>query len=49
MKAPFGAVVTAMVTPFTKTGAVNFDEAARIAKFLAANGSDGILVTGTTG
>ncbi|MFA5927712.1 MAG: 4-hydroxy-tetrahydrodipicolinate synthase [Candidatus Margulisiibacteriota bacterium] len=49
MRAPFGAVVTAMVTPFTKSGAVNFDEAARIANFLAANGSDGILVTGTTG
>lgn len=47
--APFGAVVTAMITPFTHDGEVDFDRVHRLAKHLIANGTDGILVAGTTG
>lgn len=49
MDAPLGRILTAMVTPFTAAGAVDYDEAARIALYLLANGSDGIVVHGTTG
>ena len=45
----FGTVVTAMVTPFTSDGALDLDEAARLAKALVASGSDGLVVAGTTG
>lgn len=45
----FGAVVTAMVTPFTSDGALDLDGAATLARWLAANGSDGLVVAGTTG
>lgn len=44
----FGRVMTAMVTPF-KNGEVNYNEAARLSKFLVANGSDSLLVCGSTG
>ena len=44
----FGRVMTAMVTPF-KGGEVNYKEAARIASFLVENGSDSLLVCGSTG
>lgn len=47
--APFGAVVTAMITPFTSDGEVDFDRVHRLAKYLVANGTDGVLVAGTTG
>lgn len=49
MIAPFGCIVTAMVTPFKKTGDIHYDEAVRLAKHLLENGSDGILLSGTTG
>jgi len=45
----FGSVLTAMVTPFDEQLKVNYNEAARIARYLAENGSDGIVVAGTTG
>ncbi len=45
----FGSVVTAMVTPFTPTGELDLDAAATLARHLAANGSDGLVVAGTTG
>jgi 4-hydroxy-tetrahydrodipicolinate synthase len=45
----FGAVLTAMVTPFDDAGALDLDGAARLARWLAANGSDGLVVAGTTG
>jgi 4-hydroxy-tetrahydrodipicolinate synthase len=45
----FGRVVTAMVTPFTENGDVDFAVAADVARFLAANGSDGLVVAGSTG
>jgi len=45
----FGRVLTAMATPFDASGAVNWAEAARLARHLVDNGSDGIVVAGTTG
>ena len=47
--APFGRVVTAMVTPFNQTGEVDLDLASRLASHLVNEGSDGIIVCGTTG
>lgn len=44
----FGRVMTAMVTPF-KGSEVNYKEAERLAKFLVANGSDSLLICGSTG
>lgn len=41
--------MTAMITPFDKDLAVNFGEVRKIARYLADNGSDGIVVAGTTG
>jgi 4-hydroxy-tetrahydrodipicolinate synthase len=48
-RARFGAVVTAMVTPFDERGAVDLDAAVALARWLADHGSDGLVVTGTTG
>ena len=45
----FGDVITAMITPFKEDGSVNFDKARELAVHLLKNGSDGILVCGTTG
>jgi 4-hydroxy-tetrahydrodipicolinate synthase len=45
----FGAVVTAMATPFDAEGRVDVDGAVALARYLVDNGSDGLLVTGTTG
>lgn len=45
----FGKVVTAMVTPFKADGSVNYAVAEQLAAHLAANGSDTIVVCGTTG
>lgn len=45
----FGSVLTAMVTPLDDKLEVNYKEAAKLAKYLAENGSDGIVVAGTTG
>lgn len=45
----FGAVITAMVTPFDPSGALSIDNAAKLAKFLEKNGSDAIVVAGSTG
>lgn len=47
--ARFGNILTAMVTPFTRDKAVDFDRAAELAKRLIDTGSDGVLITGTTG
>ena len=46
---PFGALITAMITPFTGDGSVDYDRMARLAAHLIDNGHDGLLVTGTTG
>lgn len=45
----FGAVVTAMVTPFDGEGRLDLDAAALLARWLADHGSDGLVVAGTTG
>jgi len=45
----FGRLLTAMVTPFDDQGAVDFDAAATLARWLTEHGSDGLVVAGTTG
>ncbi len=45
----FGRVLTAMATPFDESGGVDYGQATVLAKHLIANGSDGIVVAGTTG
>jgi 4-hydroxy-tetrahydrodipicolinate synthase len=44
-----GSVITAMVTPFRADGAVDLERFRELATFLVENGSDGIVVCGTTG
>jgi len=44
-----GRLITAMVTPFDERGAVDYDQAKRLAKALLDSGSDGLVITGTTG
>ncbi|MEE4540943.1 4-hydroxy-tetrahydrodipicolinate synthase [Streptomyces sp. V4-01] len=48
-KAPFGRVLTAMVTPFTTAGALDLDGAQQLATHLVDAGNDGLVVNGTTG
>ena len=45
----FGKVLTAMVTPFSEDGTVNYALAERLADYLVDHGSDGLVVCGTTG
>lgn len=45
----FGRLITAMVTPFKDDLTVDFEAAAALAEHLVANGSDGLVITGTTG
>jgi 4-hydroxy-tetrahydrodipicolinate synthase len=47
--ARFGAVVTAMVTPFGPDGSIDLEGAALVARHLASSGSEGIVVAGSTG
>jgi len=42
-------VFTAMVTPFNEDGSVDYDAFQRLVVFLCENGSDGVVVAGTTG
>ncbi|MGA7953609.1 MAG: 4-hydroxy-tetrahydrodipicolinate synthase [Gloeobacterales cyanobacterium] len=49
MNPPFGRVITAMVTPFTPEGQVDYETAARLANHLVEHGSEGLVVCGTTG
>jgi 4-hydroxy-tetrahydrodipicolinate synthase len=44
-----GEVLTAMVTPFRPDGSVDLDAFQELARFLVDNGSDGVVVAGTTG
>ena len=46
---PFGRVITAMVTPFVEDGSVNYAVAEKLAVHLVENGSDGLVLCGTTG
>ena len=48
-EAYFGRLLTAMVTPFNADGSVNCEAAADFAEWLLANGSDGLVVEGSTG
>jgi len=48
-EAPFGRVLTAMVTPFTDAGDLDLAGARRLAAHLVDNGNDGLVVSGTTG
>ncbi len=45
----FGDVLTAVATPFDTSGAVDFDSFFKLLRHLADNGSDGVVVAGTTG
>jgi 4-hydroxy-tetrahydrodipicolinate synthase len=45
----FGAVLTAMVTPFDTDGRLDLDGAATLARWLVEHGNDGLVVAGTTG
>lgn len=47
--APFGRVLTAMVTPFDADGGLDLDRAAALAHELVELGNDGLVVSGTTG
>ncbi|MEA2349478.1 MAG: 4-hydroxy-tetrahydrodipicolinate synthase [Thermoleophilaceae bacterium] len=46
---PIGGVLTAMVTPFDDQGRVDEEAAVRVMRHLLDNGSDGLVVAGTTG
>src|SRR5688572_22467972 len=45
----FGRVLTAMITPFRDDGQIDHEKAWNLARHLASHGSDGLVVTGTTG
>lgn len=47
--ARFGRVLTAMATPFTTDGGLDLEGATALARWLVAHGSDGLVVSGTTG
>lgn len=49
MVTDFGRVITAMVTPFKKDLTINFDQVKKLARHLVQSGSDGLVVSGTTG
>ncbi len=45
----FGKILTAMVTPFSENGDVDYELAIKLSNYLFENGSDGIVLCGTTG
>ncbi|MEH7097372.1 4-hydroxy-tetrahydrodipicolinate synthase [Neobacillus vireti] len=45
----FGQVLTAMVTPFDQNGDVDFNAARLLVNYLIENGTEGLVVSGTTG
>ncbi|KGX93119.1 dihydrodipicolinate synthase [Pontibacillus halophilus JSM 076056 = DSM 19796] len=45
----FGKVLTAMVTPFDHRGNIDFEKTTKLIQYLLDNGSDGLVVGGTTG
>jgi len=47
--AEIGRLITAMVTPFDEHGEVDYEQAKRLANALLDSGSDGLVITGTTG
>lgn len=46
---PFGTVLTAMVTPMHPDGSIDIDSAITLANYLLDHGSDGLVISGTTG
>src|SRR4030081_921812 len=49
MGVEIGRLLTAMLTPFKADGSVNYEAAEKLAVLLTADGSDGVVVSGTTG
>jgi len=47
--APFGRLLTAMVTPMTRDGDVDYDGVQHLATHLVDRGNDGLVISGTTG
>lgn len=45
----FGRVLTAMVTPFKKDLTIDYDQVKKLARHLVQSGSDGLVISGTTG
>ncbi|HEY8321688.1 MAG TPA: 4-hydroxy-tetrahydrodipicolinate synthase [Candidatus Baltobacteraceae bacterium] len=45
----FGSLLTAMITPFDESGALDVAESSRIATYLVDRGNDGLVVAGSTG
>ncbi|MDS9471429.1 4-hydroxy-tetrahydrodipicolinate synthase [Sporosarcina pasteurii] len=45
----FGQIVTAMVTPFDEQGEIDFPATSNLIEYLIANGSDSLVIAGTTG
>ncbi|WLD95207.1 4-hydroxy-tetrahydrodipicolinate synthase [Alkalihalobacillus sp. AL-G] len=45
----FGSVLTAMVTPFDHKGNIDFTKTTKLVEYLIKNGSDALVVAGTTG
>ena len=48
-QAPFGRLLTAMVTPFNRDGSIDWAGVEKLAQHLVDTGHDGIAVNGTTG
>ena len=49
MPTEIGRLLTAMITPFKADGSVDYEAAEKLAVMLVADGSDGVVVSGTTG
>jgi 4-hydroxy-tetrahydrodipicolinate synthase len=49
MSTSLGAILTAMITPFDASGALDEEAAVRLMNHLVDHGSDGVVVCGTTG
>jgi 4-hydroxy-tetrahydrodipicolinate synthase len=49
IEAVLGEILTAIVTPFREDGSVDYERFRELARYLVDNGSDGLVVTGTTG
>ena len=48
MAVEIGRLLTAMLTPFKSDGSVDYEAAEKLAVLLVADGSDGVVVSGTT-
>jgi 4-hydroxy-tetrahydrodipicolinate synthase len=47
--APFGRLLTAVISPFDAAGAVDYETFSRLVEYLGDNGTEGVVVCGTTG